>query len=1361
MDEPTALAPLDEKRYTAARKRIAAFHTRFGDGHLYLACHAAFPMVLTPDLLYRLRANFQLDNNKQPLKILWIAIADLLLSNLCEEVEYELYEMKADVRTVLLQDLKIDPRFGLKRMKELAKFLLDYVEQQMNNEATALVQVQRWMALPYLDPTRAARELTLALQEKLRQNNRGEVLRMASLVETFADPLKEMLPEYTPLVIYAQNAVQIIRGEAQSAAVQLQAVKVLGIDLSIPEQLSQKTKVESEQPQTVRKNFFISYHKADHSWAEWIGWQLEEAGYSILFQQWDYQVNANFTFELDRATREAERIIVVLSPDYLEELATLPSWIEAFHVDPKNDPNILIALQVRECSDQLSKLLGLIVYTNLFELDEKGALEALLSRIYKESSQPRKSLEPHIEAQRLVQNQPAFPGSLPISPPPLSPVKRGRPIQVLYCYAHKDELLLNQLREYLLPLKRQGLIVDWSDHDVIIASEWEQEINSHLNSAQLILLLVSADFIASKYCYGKEMLRAIERHEAGEALVVPIILRECLWENTPFGKLQVLPTNGRPIRSWLNREDAFKDVANGIREIIEGMVATGEMDFPAHRSIVMSPPATDAHIIQQRDQIVEDVYTKLTQRSVSAIALTGISGIGKSTLAALIFRYTEMQQRLGNSPFTANPLWLGIDSTVTFADILINLCKVLNARLPNINSLSAQDQAITLFNILNNENKPRLIVFDQFENVLDNNGYAKEDRQGIGEWLDLLNSHPCACRILFTSLLEPRGTRGDPPTCLQIYSIEGLSETQGAALLRSSAEEISIQRTTASIPAVTMLLCYAHEDERIVSQLKKQLSVLEHNGLIAIWDYGSSSPGTEGEQEIEKHLDEAQIILLFISASFLASNFCYKVVMQRAIGRHERKEARVIPIILRPVYWKEPPIDKLQALPDDDKPISKWNNRAEAFENVTYGIMKVIEEGNLHGLSDPIAERKALIAHLDQLIEAVKVQMQPLARATAIVKSLQQLSIFIPFDVTLADLVVGWRTLSQSSRQEEEPAISQRRVTCGELAALASQFMTGHGDLAQAIKTWNSWRDAFKHSEDPRQAAMARTFDRELMELREAFPLLQGDARQKSETEISPAPLLLHKGSAVVLTSFEVEFLAVLAHLTNTHEEEYHGTLYERGNFVSKKWQWDVGVGQIGAGNSASAAAVERAISYFHPEIILFVGIAGGVKDVKIGDVVTVTKAYGYESGKVHETGFLPRPEVDMSSYRLIERAKAEARKKTWLRRIPGYPNLSPEEPRAFVGPIAAGEKVIASTGSDLFDFLQRTYNDTLAVEMEGHGFLEAARANEQVQALIIRGISDLLANKSASDTQGSQEMAAHHAAAFAFEVLAQYFEGE
>jgi TIR domain len=283
--------------------------------------------------------------------------------------------------------------------------------------------------------------------------------------------------------------------------------------------------------------------------------------------------------------------------------------------------------------------------------------------------------------------------------------------------------------------------------------------------------------------------------------------------------------------------------------------------------------------------------------------------------------------------------------------------------------------------------------------------------------------------------------------------------------------------------AVTVLLCYADEDERMVGQLKKHLSMLERNGHIALWDYGHISPGTEWEQEMNKHLDEAEMMLLLISASFLAADYCYKVQMQRAIERHERKEVRVIPVILRSVYWNEPPLDKLQPLPDRAKPISTWTPREEGWKNVVAGIKKVIEQLNAHRLPNPPEERRVLMADLDQLIATVKSHMQPLPRANATANTLQQLSIFIPTDVTLADLVVGWRTLSHTSQQEEEPATIQRRVTCGELATMAAQFTTEQGNIAQAIKTWRIWRDAFQKSDDPRQAAMAKTFARELTEL--------------------------------------------------------------------------------------------------------------------------------------------------------------------------------------------------------------------------------------------------------------------------------------
>jgi hypothetical protein len=227
--------------------------------------------------------------------------------------------------------------------------------------------------------------------------------------------------------------------------------------------------------------------------------------------------------------------------------------------------------------------------------------------------------------------------------------------------------------------------------------------------------------------------------------------------------------------------------------------------------------------------------------------------------------------------------------------------------------------------------------------------------------------------------------------------------------------------------------------------------------------------------------------LLLISKSFLASDYRSSVEMRRALERHERGEASVIPVILRPVYWQAPPLDKLQALPDNGKPISKWADRDEGFTNVVDGIVKVVEHWETRRLSGPIAaKREALIAQFDRLIEAVKAQTQPPERALPTASTLQQLSIFVPHDVTLADLAAGWRILSHSSQEDEELPISRRRTTCDELAHLAIRVTTEPGNLEQAIKTWRIWQDAFKKSDDPRQAAMAKTFARELAELQEA-----------------------------------------------------------------------------------------------------------------------------------------------------------------------------------------------------------------------------------------------------------------------------------
>lgn len=231
----------------------------------------------------------------------------------------------------------------------------------------------------------------------------------------------------------------------------------------------------------------------------------------------------------------------------------------------------------------------------------------------------------------------------------------------------------------------------------------------------------------------------------------------------------------------------------------------------------------------------------------------------------------------------------------------------------------------------------------------------------------------------------------------------------------------------------------------------------------------------------------------------------------------------------------------------------------------------------------------------------------------------------------------------------------------------------------------------------------------------------------------------------MILTALPEEFVAVRGHLADVREETHAmGTVYNRG-ILGRESDWDILLVEVGPGNDGAAMEAERAISYFAPEVAVFVGIAGGIKDVSIGDVVVATKVYGYESGKDGVSGFEARPDVGQSSYALVQRARAVSRLAGLIRG------------KVRVGPIAAGQKVLAFTQSATAQFLRSHYGDVLAVEMEGRGFLTAAHANQSVQALVVRGISDLLDGKLEADKRGSQEVAASNAAVVSLTVLSEF----
>jgi TIR domain len=156
--------------------------------------------------------------------------------------------------------------------------------------------------------------------------------------------------------------------------------------------------------------------------------------------------------------------------------------------------------------------------------------------------------------------------------PPPSQSNPIDPIKVFISYSHRDDELKDTLITHLANLKRQKKIAAWQDRAIEGGQEWEAQIKQQLESAQIILLLISPDFMASDYCYDVEMERAITRHDAGTARVIPVILRPCDWKDSPFSKLQALPKEAKAVTQWGDRDAAFLDVVQGIRRAVETLI---------------------------------------------------------------------------------------------------------------------------------------------------------------------------------------------------------------------------------------------------------------------------------------------------------------------------------------------------------------------------------------------------------------------------------------------------------------------------------------------------------------------------------------------------------------------------------------------------------------------------------------------------------------------------------------------------------------------------------------------------------------------------------------------------------------------
>jgi len=174
---------------------------------------------------------------------------------------------------------------------------------------------------------------------------------------------------------------------------------------------------------------------------------------------------------------------------------------------------------------------------------------------------------------------------------------------LFFSYSHKDESLSDELELHLVMLKREGLIEAWHDRRILAGDVLDRSIDAKLESADVILLLISPDFLHSKYCYDVEVKRAMERHECGECRVIAVILRPCDWKSTPFAKLLLTPKDGKPITKWPDRDEAFLDVVQhipGCTPHIGETLSTRIFERPRSRSCIratfeQSPAAQGIH----------------------------------------------------------------------------------------------------------------------------------------------------------------------------------------------------------------------------------------------------------------------------------------------------------------------------------------------------------------------------------------------------------------------------------------------------------------------------------------------------------------------------------------------------------------------------------------------------------------------------------------------------------------------------------------------------------------------------------------------------------------------------------------------
>lgn len=351
-------------------------------------------------------------------------------------------------------------------------------------------------------------------------------------------------------------------------------------------------------------------------------------------------------------------------------------------------------------------------------------------------------------------------------------------ITIFISYAHEDEKLCLELEKHLQELRRQRLIHTWHNRNINAGTEWQKAIDSHLTTAQIVLLLISPDFLDSDYHYSIEVQKGMEQHERGVTRVIPILLRPVHWQGLAFGKLQALPTNGKPVTKWRNRDEAFQNIAQGIIRIVEtyqktqheGMVPA-DSQFPL-ASIPQEywEEAPNIRKFCGRKKEFRDLEKNIIDNHYQLIAVWGIGGIGKSLLVSAVANQVK-------GTFDS-VIWISLLNAPPLESVLRRCIVQISRHQRTILPHNLYEQMQLFVHYI--KKYSCLIVFDNVESVIrvsnDFREYLNEQKD-YGKFFQYIGEMQHRSCLLLTSREKPKEVafleNETPSVCS--YKLEGMS----------------------------------------------------------------------------------------------------------------------------------------------------------------------------------------------------------------------------------------------------------------------------------------------------------------------------------------------------------------------------------------------------------------------------------------------------------------------------------------------------------------------------------------------------------------------------------------------------------